>query len=335
MVQNTEVGLIKFTPDTNELANNKIFYLSKVSTFLNSSQKPNDKINDPDEGYAYLMNGEKISYKDIIKHYSGMCQSYISCFTILYDSDFDENGKIKKCVANCIKESNNLGTKRDAVIFNLQPKYNMLNTLDRMAHNTVEFINRDIKKPLIGEDGVQLFPTMNSFKFCEDLKREDLNLALSFCSNISKGGFPRHFNKDMLAYLKRKGLLEEENKKTDVTLTANKIVYNPGKIRFEDKEHFFDHLQTGEVTTNEMNKYLKICLGEKDDQYSDQHEYRLLVTEFGGTNTFPCAIKLLTPDNTQPWWAKIKKYNEVDCLTISDFKESDGNLGTEKIKYTP
>lgn len=334
MVKYKKIGLIKFTPNTTELAKNKIFYLSKVDTFLNHCHGSDDKINDLDEGFAHLKNGERVSYKDIVKHYSKTCQSYISCFTILYENDFEENGKIKKCVADRLKKYNNLDTERDAVIFSWQPKYTMLQTLDAMANKTVEFINRDIRKPLISEGNIQLFSTMNVLEFFKDLENKDYNLAKSFLYQVNKYGFPRHFDKDMLTYLKENELLEEESKKTDVTLTANKIVYNPGKIEFADKKDFFDHLQAGGVTTKEMNNYLKLCLCAKAHRYADQHEYRLLVTEFGGINTFPRAVKLLTPDSNQPWWARIKKYDEVDCLTISDFEESDGDQGSETTKYT-
>lgn len=336
-MDNKAIGLIKFTPNTSELANDSIFYLSKVDNFLNQSSDQDDKINDLDEGVAYLKDEERISYQDIVSNYSGNCQSYICCFTILYENDFDKTGKIKESVATCLQLTNNLDKQRDAVIFSLQPRYNLLNTLETIHSQTIEFINRDIKKPPFesSENGIQIFPTNNKNEFSANLFKIDRQLALDFQDSCEKDGIPRCFDSNMLSYLNKNNMLEDEVDKTDVTFKATKIDYNPNKIPFNDKKCFLDYLKSGNATLKDMNFYLKICLGEKKYKYASQNEYRILVTEFRETNVFPSAVKVSVPKNNSQWWAKVVKYDDIRCIKISDFQETNGDITSETIRYEP
>ncbi|QDJ20560.1 hypothetical protein [Lactiplantibacillus plantarum] len=311
MTVNNLQGVIKFTPNASEVIAEKYFYLSTVDTFLKSSNNSNDKIDDPDEGFAYLNSEEKVSYTEIIQNYSGSCQAYISCFTLLDANDFCENGKIKKCVATRLKQDNNKDNEqRNVVIYK-----KLSSTIDCINNQTVEFINRDIKKPPFGTEQVQSFSTVNVVDFLQDLCLDDPELYKDFCKTHKGHEFPRKFDQDMLDYLKNKNQLEQINEKTDITLKGRKIKYGPQKINFPDKKTFLNHLKQDVVKKEELEKYLEVCLLEKDEKYKNQNEYRLLVTEFNNTNKFPKALKLFTSQNC--FVPNVVKYDDFDSLDRS------------------
>lgn len=118
------VGFIKFTKYPDELKNGEIF-LSKESSFNNS--KP--PIGDQFEGF--LLDDKPItSYKDILNLYCSNSEAYISCFTALFESDFDnKTGRIKKDVADrLVQLDKNNEIKRSAVIFNFKKVLECFNT---------------------------------------------------------------------------------------------------------------------------------------------------------------------------------------------------------------
>lgn len=92
------VGFIKFNDYPKKLQNGNLF-LSKESTFMN--QDP--PIGDCFEGFLLNKKGPIISYKRILSYYSKNSESYISCFTALYESDFKSNGYIKKDTVDRLK----------------------------------------------------------------------------------------------------------------------------------------------------------------------------------------------------------------------------------------
>ncbi|QLQ49191.1 hypothetical protein H0E85_10795 [Lactiplantibacillus plantarum] len=308
MTVNNLQGVIKFTPNASEVIAEKYFYLSTVDTFLKNSNNSHNKIDDSDEGFAYLNNEEKVSYTEIIQSYSGSCQAYISCFTLLYANDFCEDGKIKRCVANRLKQDNNKDNEqRNVVIYK-----NLSSTICWINNKTVEFINRDIKKPPFDTEQVQSFSTVNVVDFLQNLCLDDPELYKNFYKTLKDQGFPRNFDQDMLDYLKKENQLEKINQRTDVTLKGRKIKYGSQKINFPDKNTFLSHLKNDVVKKEELEKYLEVCLLEKDKKYREQNEYRLLVTEFNNTNNFPKALKLFTAQNC--FGPNVVKYDDFDSL---------------------
>lgn len=105
------IGFIKFNDYPKDLQNGELF-LSKESTFM--YQDP--PIGDPFEGFLLNKKGPITSYKDILSCYSKNSESYISCFTALYKSDF-ENGYIKKDTVDRLKKLDSNNKERAAVIF--------------------------------------------------------------------------------------------------------------------------------------------------------------------------------------------------------------------------
>lgn len=108
------IGLIKFNDYPKDLQNGEIF-LSKESTFM--YQKP--PIGDPSEGYL-INKYYRINYKDIFSYYFKNTESYISCFTLLYENDFKNDGYIKKDTVDRLKKLDHHNRDRAAVIFPIE-----------------------------------------------------------------------------------------------------------------------------------------------------------------------------------------------------------------------
>lgn len=106
------VGYIKFNDYPKDLQNGELF-LSKESTFM--YQDP--PIGDPFEGFLLNKKVPITSYKDILSCYSKNSESYISCFTALYENDFENDGYIKKDTVDRLKKLDSNNKERTAVLF--------------------------------------------------------------------------------------------------------------------------------------------------------------------------------------------------------------------------
>lgn len=319
------VGMLKFTSHPTDLNSGNI-YLPKIETFLNQGS---EKIMDKNEGYLLLPDGERINYHDLVNIYkeSGRyCQSYVSCLTVLYKSDFNLDGTLKDCV---IRRLSQYSENRDFVLFSKK-----LPVIFQLMHScTIELENKYFKKPSFTKgDKVQSFHTFNIWNF---KNRIPSKLMSTICNEISNEGFViyNQCSQEMADFLSQNNLLEKLNK-VDIGYYENFIYYSDDfGTKIENSDKIRELLNEGNDTSRgNLEKLLHSCFQIKETKYSLEHEYRLLITEFSNVNNkFPDAIKLLYPSadisvdhkiiNFTPFPSKRVPYNKIGQIKLNDFPQ--------------
>lgn len=314
------VGFIKFNEYTNELVKG-CFFLNSIEHFW---QYGRDKIKDNSEGIIRLPNKKELKYTEILQD---KAQAYLTSFTVVFADDFDKEGKIKETtVDKLLNKSENVKNveKRNAVIFNLS----LMDYIDTMGRNTPEFINREIKKPTMDDNHIQKFKTNNILCWQDAIYPVYQNFAKDSCKDF--------FN--AIDSLKKKNLqgeitekifqkqnwFEEEKNQISIGFKGTYVYYD-SKILDIKKDKILNEInKTKDIEVYE--KYLAECFARKTNKYRDQHEYRLIFSEFKKTDTkensiFPEGIKLEYHSNSNEWYAKEVKNSEVENLHLKDFKK--------------
>ncbi|NUF25669.1 hypothetical protein [Bombilactobacillus mellis] len=283
------IGFIKFNDYPENLQNGEIFF-SKESTFM--YQKP--PIGDPSEGY--LKNKYyRINYKDIFSYYSKNTESYISCFTALYKSDFGNDGYIKKDTVDRLKKLDHYNKKRSAVIF---PK-----DFDKLYLYDFYYFLNNFNKKLIDE-------------YESDKKH---NYALKPYYDLKT-----RFEDVTIKYKPVKYIdteLEENNeylKEEDKEKLKNWKYLDKNLGKFEEylDKCFFEK-------PKEIGK----------EKYYIQNEYRIVLTLFNTKKTtMPEHIKLKF--NFENEGVKIFKHNELNKINIKNFnRHFTGGSTLENVKF--
>jgi hypothetical protein len=310
------IGFIKFNDYTSNLVEGR-FFLKSIENFWDNGR---DKIKDDSEGIIKLTNNEMIKYSEIL---NGRAQTYISSFTVLFSDDFDDEGKIKETTVN--KLLNRTGNveeleKRNAVIFNLS----LMNSFEVMRRNTPEFVNYEIKKPKMGVDGIQRFKTNNFLCWIEKI-----NFVYPDCD----GDYPNAIKslttknlKDMHTkeIFKKRNWLEKLENRISIGIKGTYVYYDDNPVNMKKKVILSEINETKDIEVYE--KYLAECFARKTNEYKDQHEYRLIFSEFKEADTkenfaFPEGIELEYLLKPEKWYAKEIKNNEVENLRLEDFKK--------------
>lgn len=330
------VGMLKFTDHPTDLNSGNI-YLSKIETFL---KQGSEKIMDKNEGYLLLPDGERISYHDLVNIYreSGRyCQSYVSCFTVLYKNDFNLDGTLKDCV---IRRLSQYSENRDFVLFS--KKLPVIFQL--MQSSTIELANKYFKKPsFTNGDKVQSFHTFNIWDFKNRIPSKLMSTIFKQIPN--RFVIYNQCSQEMADFLSQNNLLEKLNK-VDIGYYGNFIHYSDNfGTKIENSDKIRTLLNKGnEASREHLEKLLHSCFQIKETKYSLEHEYRLLITEFSNVNNkFPDAIKLLYPSTNisidhgtitfTPFPSKWIPCKKIGHIKLNDFPQDPEKIVSQINQY--
>ncbi|MFT9457458.1 MAG: hypothetical protein ABF575_09260 [Liquorilactobacillus hordei] len=312
------IGFIKFNDHISDLVKGR-FFLENIKHFWDNGR---DKIKDKYEGIIRLADNEKIEYSEILNN---RAQTYISSFTVLFSDDFDNNKKIKPETVNRLlnklkgKENADIET-RDAVIFSLS----LMNVIDSMRNNTPEFVNHEIKKPTMDEKNHQSFKTNNFLCWKDeidfvypDVDREYINAVKSLKTKNLQGVNTKEI-------FKKRNWLEKTENQISIGLKGTYVYYNDKILNIKKDEILNEINEAKDIEVYE--KYLAECFARKANEYRDQHEYRLIFSEFKEASTkenfiFPEGIKLEYLSHSKELYAQKVKNNEVENLRLEDFEK--------------
>lgn len=312
------VGFIKFNPKCDELVKGH-FFLKSIESFRDNGR---DKIKDDSEGIIKLTNNEMIKYGEIL---NDRAQTYISSFTVLFSDDFDEEGKIKETTVNKLlnkneKENMKDVEKRNAVIFNLS----LMKSFEDMKCNTPEFVNCEIRKPNMDADKIQRFETNNFLCWREkiystypDLDGDCMNAIKSLKTKNLQGMNTKEI-------FQKQNWLEKIKNRISIGLKGTYVYYDDKPLNTKKDVILSEINETKDIEVYE--RYLAECFARKANKYGDQHEYRLIFSEFKEADTkenfvFPKGIELEYLLKPEQWYAKEVKNNEVENLRLEDFKK--------------
>lgn len=310
------IGFIKFNDYTGDLVEGR-FFLNSIEYFWDNGR---DRIKDDSEGIIKLTNNEMINYGEIL---NGRAQTYITSFTVLFSDDFDDEGKIKETTVNKLLNRTKKveeWEKRNAVIFSLS----LMNSFEAMRRNTPEFVNYEIKKPNMDADGIQRFKTNNFLCWIEginfvypDLDGDYINAIKSLTTKNLQGMNTKEI-------FKKQNWLEEIENQISIGLKGTYVYYDDEPLNMNKDVILSEINETKDIEVYE--KYLAECFARKNNEYRDQHEYRLIFSEFKEADTeenfvFPIGIELEYLLKPEQWYAREVKNNEVENLRLEDFKK--------------
>ncbi|KRN08940.1 hypothetical protein [Liquorilactobacillus mali] len=306
------IGFIKFNDYTSNLVEGR-FFLNSIEHFWDNGR---DKIKDDSEGIIRLTNNEKIEYSEILNN---KAQTYISSFTVLFEDDFDNEGKIKDTTVNKLLNKSGDAETRDAVIFNLS----LMKSFETMRCNTPEFVNCEIRKPRMDAKRIQRFKTNNFLCWREEINfvypdsDEDYSNAIKSLTtkNLQGGNTKETFQK--------RNWLEKIENRISIGLKGTYVYYDDKLLNMKKDVILNEINETKEIKVYE--KYLEECFARKANEYRDQREYRLIFSEFKEADTkenfiFPKGIELEYLLKSKEWYAKEVKNSEAENLRLEDFK---------------
>lgn len=272
------VGVIKFVnkEHLDDLKNGKI-YLQNVKYFRKERENDNDVTNDSDEG-KFNFNGVEF---DIIE--TEVIQSYISCFSLLFENDFDSDGYINKETVCRLNDS------RPYVIADFSSFHNIY--LKKIWSQTPRLINRWLPSPKTNHDNIAFIHSGE-----DNLKKEVSNALKenNFDEEFIKEAQEqllnnRNIGPDFRKVLYGKELIEDyissDNPLEEFTFHGGYVYYSdnyePFKNGFEKIMNNLDQYDLSEKNVKEhYTKLIECCLTLKKEHYSRQKEYRILVSNF-------------------------------------------------------
>ncbi|MGA3272639.1 hypothetical protein ACA626_16560 [Lactiplantibacillus pentosus] len=310
------IGFIKFNQKCDDLVKGH-FFLKSIENFRDNGR---DKIKDDSEGIIKLTNNEMIKYGEIL---NGKSQTYISSFTVLFSDDFDDKGKIKETTVD--KLLNKKGKKEDlekrnAVIFNIS----LNDSFEAMGRNTPEFVNYEIKKPKMSMDRIQRFKTNNFLCWRKKINSTYPDLDEDYVNAIKSLTTKNLQGMNTKEIFKNQNWLEKIENQISIGLKGTYVYYDDKPLNMKKDVILSEINETKDIEVYE--KYLAECFARKANKYGDQHEYRLIFSEFKETATkenfvFPKGIELEYLLKSKEWYAKEVKNNEVENLCLEDFKK--------------
>lgn len=221
------------------------------------------------------------SYKDVLRFYSSNCESYISCFTTLFESDFDIEGNIKASTVERLKKLDSNNTKdiprppRSAVIFPCDVMMSYFSAVDYALLFLRGVKNGELEVFDKGKRFFNILKNSNSFYKFFKIKQSDGKLLLINPSPktyavLEKGLFGFDIQTFKASYVH---YADPECIRTLTDDVKDDLSKNNDKKNFSEK----------------YEKYLAYCLLEKKKvdffkghnyRYDDQHEFRLMFTFF-------------------------------------------------------
>lgn len=316
------IGFIKFNDYTSNLVEGR-FFLKSIENFWDNGR---DKIKDDSEGIIKLTNNEMIKYGEIL---NGRAQTYISSFTVLFSDDFDEEGKIKETTVNKLLNKNEKVNikdveKRNAVIFN----FSLMKSFEDMKCNTPEFVNFEIRKPRMDTDRIQRFKTNNFLEWRDmigsiypELNKENCD---AYCDAVDSLKTRDLQGENTEEIFQKQNWLEKIENRISIGLKGTYVYYDDKPLNMKKDVILSEINETKDIEVYE--RYLAECFARKTNEYRDQHEYRLIFSEFKEAATkenfvFPKGIELEYPLKPKKGYAKEVKNNEVENLCLEDFKK--------------
>lgn len=320
--KNKPVGVIKFAnkEHLDDLKNGEI-YLQNVEYFRNDREDDNDITNDPDEG-KFNFNGLEF---DITK--TEVIQSYISCFSLLFEDDFDSSGYLKKETVNRLNDS------RPYVIADFDSFH--INYLYKLWTQTPRLINRWLPSPKVKHDDNDNIAFIHSGAMIEH------NLEKEVSDALKRNGFDEEFIKEAQKQLLKDrniepdfrealygtGLIKEnissDNQLEEFTFHGGYVYYSDNYKPFKNGfEKIMNNLGQYDLSKENMKehyeKLIECCVRLKKEHYSRQKEYRILVSNFNFAEELN-GIKLIPDSSLSIPFKAYCDYNSIDNLNREDF----------------
>jgi hypothetical protein len=242
---------------------------------------------------------------------------------VLFSDDFDDKGKIKETTVD--KLLNKKGKKEDvkkrnAVIFNLS----LNDSFKAMGRNTPEFVNCEIRKPSMDADEIQRFETNNFLCWREKINSTYPDLDEDYMNAIKSLKTKNLQGMNTEEIFQKQNWLEKIENRISIGLKGTYVYYDDKPLNMKKDVILREINETKDIEVYE--RYLAECFARKTNEYKDQHEYRLIFSEFKEAATkenfvFPKGIELEYLLKPEKWYAKEVKNNEVENLCLEDFKK--------------
>lgn len=195
--------------------------------------------------------------------------------------------------------------------------------INAIINNTPEFVNHEIKKPTIDDDNIQRFKTNNLLCWIDEIMSVNQCLDDDFCNareSLEQKNLQGVHTKKIF---QKKNWLEKNENRISIGLKGTYVYYND-EILNKKKDDILKEIHESE-DIKVYEKYLAECFVRKANKYRNQHEYRLIFSEFKEANTkknfiFPDGIELECPLSKKVC-AKEVKNNEVGNLRLEDFEK--------------
>lgn len=252
-------------------------------------------------------------------------KSYITCFSLLFEDDFDEQGKILEKTVERLKlqQKDSNQNNRPFVTANYKIFDQDIKILSRQR--TPRFVNRWLSSPVKDKNIAQIYGGRN---YVEGIRKK-IDATISSKEMTEKAMNQLLHDRDIDDKVK------EELYNSDITKDFNlfgnhpeEFVFHGGCVLYSDNFNPFtdegnriiaEKDRLNELSENEAyklkEKIIECCLSLKKEKYSEQREYRLFISNFYKRQDFD-GIKLISSDNLH-----LKKYNgdQLCSITRRDF----------------
>lgn len=305
--KNTPIGLIKFIDNKyiNELADKDVITFNNVKNLKPQNNDENGNIRrDKTEGKYCFKGIKEIEIENIMEQYH--IQTYTTSFTLLYKDDFDKDGYLGKDKINLLNSLEKDEDNRPFVIINFKE---FQDKICKLYINTPRLINEYIPSPevdvktniatIFGGELVRrdLCCYINNDNQIDKSLKQKIKKQLLHCKNLDYDSFEALCNS---------GLINPDYKGK----TLENFTFHGGYVYYDD--HFdpftekakdiinnnneFSELST-DVQRNFCSKLIECCITLKEKRYTDEEEYRLLISNFSYNKEFD-RIKLIAKEGT-------------------------------------
>lgn len=330
--KNPPIGLVKFIDKChiNELAEYNVIYFSNVKDFKEKDEKNEDVRKDNEEGKYYFKNRKKVSLEDITKECQA--QTYITSFTLLFEEDFDKDGKIKQNKINLLKRHESGKESRPFVTINFS---NFISNVKKIEVNTPRLVNKHLPSPKVKglsniseiyggyKEEKEICDWIDSLKHIEQDVKDEAKKQLTSCRDIDNTVWEALRNTGCIKSEKNADKKELEA----FTIHGGYVYYNDHFDPFTEKAKFIydddNNCEFNRLTPNEKHsfyeKLIECCIALKRERYAEETEYRLLISNFFFNKELN-GIEL-NLDQIFNFNYKKHEYEDLDNLKREDFKD--------------
>lgn len=329
------IGLIKFIESDyiDELYNNETFYFNNILSFEPKNEEEKSDIRKDDKEGKYNLKGNPIpiTINDLEDLF---IQTYSTSFTLLFKDDFDEDEKLKISTVKKLQKSEKNKKSRPFVIVNF---HHFQLRIEQLSRNTPRLINKYLPSPKTKKGIAEIYSGIhevnNLYSQIENSDSVDKSLKKEARKQLTEC---RNLDKDIIQALQNTGIINSEDKEKNL----EEFTFHGGFVYYEDSDEYFDPFtddveelitDNGALNVQKIKglsketqykfykKLIECLISLKEHKYSNEVEYRLLISNFDYNNKLK-GIKLLHDGNKI---FNFKQYNfcELESLKREDFSE--------------
>lgn len=345
------IGLIKFIDECHidDLVDKNEIYFNNINGFGENNEEDCKDIRKDDKEGKYFVRGVKeVSIKNVMEQYH--LQTYITSFTLLFEEDFDKNGKLRKEKIELLKEIEG-NKRRQFVIINF---YLFHERINKLVKNTPRLINKRLPSPKMESnpkkkigliygglhEEVKIYNYINN-NFTEKSFKTRAIKQLTNCRDVDN---------DILKALNKIGCTKNRLSFKGYAQEPEEFVFHGGYVYYKDdfdrftereKEIIEDKSKFNELGEDEKYEYCKelieCCITLKDNSYAKETEYRILISNFSFDKKLD-GVKLISDSKQCEINFPFKKHNfrYLDELKREDFLIDDllgKDIGEESEEY--